>query len=296
VSDEQDKPNPHDPALVGREDVFKYLGIHGYDKWQVDKNGLHRDGSSEWIKDYCRKESDADYCRLTFYQRYVLDALRRLRGLNGKNPSNNVLSLCRQLSANGPDRPHVRSAISLLLTRKLLLLTNEPLHFQEVVEVIEKNRKEKSTGTSLHSSSYPEATATPTAAPTSTPNPTPAPGPFVLATYDKPLGGFSAEQVATALAYMHEKSSEFWLPKLGSEKKLAKHIATLINQAGNWQPATRPVGRTWDKSCAACGGTGYENRSGLECLCNKYFRTDELKEEIGCEEWHELLLSHMSST
>ena len=74
MSDEQDKPNPHDPALVGHEDVFKYIGIHGYDKWQVDKNGLHRDGSSEWIKDYCRKESDSDYCRLTYPTRLDIAA------------------------------------------------------------------------------------------------------------------------------------------------------------------------------------------------------------------------------
>lgn len=124
---------------VGDQTKFKYIGIHGYDKFQVDAKGERRDGTSIWIKDACRKDSDADYAMLTCFQRYVLDAMRRLRGLHGKNPPNNISYLCRALSVLAPDRPHMRSAIGLLVARSLLVLTNEPLHFED-----RKDRDDKS--------------------------------------------------------------------------------------------------------------------------------------------------------
>lgn len=119
---------------VGDETQFMYIGIHGFDTFQVDAKGVLRDGSMQWIKDACRKEADKDYGRLTCFCRYILDALRRLRGLNGKNVANDVPYICRTLSILAPDRPHVRSALCLLVARGLLILTNEPLHFEEVLE------------------------------------------------------------------------------------------------------------------------------------------------------------------
>ena len=128
-----DEPNPHDPELVNHPEVFKYIGIHGYEKFQADKSGRLHDGSSAWIKDSCRKDQDKDYCRLTCLQRYVLDGCRRLRGGHNQNPSNNATTLVRQLCVLGTDRPHVRHAICTLITRGLLFLTNEPLNSLDLV-------------------------------------------------------------------------------------------------------------------------------------------------------------------
>jgi hypothetical protein len=137
-------------AAVGDEEQFKYLGIHGYDTFQADQKGVLRDGTSLWIKDACRKESDADYSRLTVFQRYVLDAMRRLRGLHGKNPANNLPYICRALAVLAPDKPHIRAALGLLVVRGLLVLTNEPVHFEGVSTVGNKGTKSSADASPAH--------------------------------------------------------------------------------------------------------------------------------------------------
>ena len=114
--------------FIGDRDKFKYLAIHGYERWQVDKDGKLRDGmSSEWIKDYCRKDSDPDYMKLTMVQRYVLDGMRRLTGLHGKWCPNDAMWVARALCAAPVERKYVTYAVTVLVLCGLVTLSNEQL-------------------------------------------------------------------------------------------------------------------------------------------------------------------------
>jgi len=121
----EDKNNPE---FVGDQSKFKYLAIHGYERWQVDKAGKSRGGlSSEWIKDYCRKDSDPDYAMLTTIQRYALDGLRRLTGLHGRWPSNDPMWVVRGLCVTPKERHSVSRAVRELVVCGLVTLSNERL-------------------------------------------------------------------------------------------------------------------------------------------------------------------------
>lgn len=119
--------------FLGDLSKFKYLAIHGYERWQVDKDGKLRDGqSSEWIKDYCRKDSDADYMNLTIVQRYTLDAMRRLTGLHGKWCPNDLMWVSRATCAAPKERMYVTHAVLVLVLRGLVTLSNVQLGSLEV--------------------------------------------------------------------------------------------------------------------------------------------------------------------
>ena len=153
----------HNPEFVGDETKFKYLAIHGYERWQVDKGGKLRDGkTSEWVKDYCRKDSDPDYSRLTFYQRYVLDGLRRLTGLHGGWPHNDPTWVSRALCAGPKDRPHVPHALRTLTAHGLLSLSNERLGSLEGREGTEGLDNNQSVQADFIETSEPKAKTTPT--------------------------------------------------------------------------------------------------------------------------------------
>jgi hypothetical protein len=125
----------NNPEFVGDQSKFKYLAIHGYERWQVDKEGKSRSGkSSEWIKDYCRKDSDPDFSQLTMLQRATLDGLRRLAGLHGQWPHNDVMWVSRALCALPKERAHVSQAVRTLVSRGLVDLSNERLGSLEVVD------------------------------------------------------------------------------------------------------------------------------------------------------------------
>jgi len=131
------KPIEHknDSEFIGDLSKFKYLAIHGYERWQVDRDGKLRDGmSSEWIKDYCRKDSDPEYMRLTMVQRYVLDGMRRLTGLHGKWCPNDAMWVARALCAAPVERKYVTYAVSVLVLCGLVTLSNERLGSLEGVE------------------------------------------------------------------------------------------------------------------------------------------------------------------
>lgn len=133
------KPDSHDPEFVGREDVFKYLAVHGYEKFQMDKEGRLADGTRPWIKDATRKDSDPDYQRLTMLQRETLSGLRRLTGLHGKWPSNNPTVVARGLCTLPKERTSVSRAIRKLVVSGLVALSNVELGSLEVREVREES-------------------------------------------------------------------------------------------------------------------------------------------------------------
>lgn len=106
---------------------MEYIAIKNWDKYQADSKGHLRDGYSPWIKDWVDKESDREYSDLTCLQRYLYDALRRLRGKLGKNPANDPVWIGRILSIHGRERKHIPHAIKRLLELGLITLSSQPL-------------------------------------------------------------------------------------------------------------------------------------------------------------------------
>lgn len=134
--------------FLGDLSKFKYLAIHGYERWQVDKDGKLRDGkSSEWIKDYCRKDSDPDYMNLTIVQRYTLDAMRRLTGLHGKWCPNDLMWVSRATCAAPKERMYVTHAVLVLVLRGLVSLSNVQLGSREGVDQSREDNSAVQSGT-----------------------------------------------------------------------------------------------------------------------------------------------------
>jgi len=106
---------------------MEYIAIKNWDKYQADSKGQLREGYSPWIKDWVEKEADREYSGLTCLQRYVYDALRRLRGKLGKNPANDPIWIGRILSIQGRERKHIPQAIERLLELGLITLSSQPL-------------------------------------------------------------------------------------------------------------------------------------------------------------------------
>lgn len=106
---------------------MEYIVIKNWDKYQADSKGHIRDGYSPWIKDWVDKEADREYSDLTCLQRYLYDALRRLRGKLGKNPANDPVWIGRILSIHGRERKHIPQAIERLLELGLITLSSQPL-------------------------------------------------------------------------------------------------------------------------------------------------------------------------
>jgi hypothetical protein len=92
----------------------QYIAIKNWDKYQCDSKGQVRNTPSPWIKDYTDKESDYEYTQLSYSQRYVYDALRRLRGKTGKNPPHDIKYLAHQLSSKKGDRENLNPTIKVL--------------------------------------------------------------------------------------------------------------------------------------------------------------------------------------
>jgi hypothetical protein len=115
------------------EEKFKYIDIANWDEKQMG-------GGTLWVKDYTDKESDYHYIKLTALQRYVYDALCRIRARTAQRIHNDPTYVARAAQMLPRDRTHVAQAIRRLYTDGLLLLTNEPLNLQNRVE---KNRVDK---------------------------------------------------------------------------------------------------------------------------------------------------------
>ena len=111
------------------EQQFKYIAVRGWAKYQ-GRMKFTKGAKRDKIWQAAALDSDPDYSRLTFFQRETLNGLRRLTALHGHNPYNDPTTLARQLCALATDRPHLPHAISTLVVRGLLILTNEkdPFH------------------------------------------------------------------------------------------------------------------------------------------------------------------------
>lgn len=205
------------PVFVGNMEKFKMLAIHGYEKFQADKDGKLHDGSRLWIRDACRKDSDADYSRLTCIQRYTLDGLRRLTGLHGKWCPNDPMWVARALCVNQVERKYVTHAVKVLVRCGLVALSNESLGSLEGREGRERR------GASLSSPDWadnvkPESTTT-------------APNDPLreLREWNEPLGIYSAEQIRKAIVFQLDVKKDKWYKPRLSVNFVRKQFQKLMN-------------------------------------------------------------------
>lgn len=119
---------------------MNYIAIKNWEKYQADDKGKVREGASPWIKDWTDKEADYEYSKLTGLQRYVYDALRRLRGRLGKNPPNDPAYIGRATDMLPRDRAHLAHAIRTLHLLGLITFVESTTSPHRV----EKSREEKS--------------------------------------------------------------------------------------------------------------------------------------------------------
>ena len=101
----------------------KYIAVKNWGKYQERmKNGSVK---RPFVRDAAHKDSDPDYSKLTAYQRYVLDGLRRLVAVHGRNPHNDPTWVARALCMLPRDHAHIAHAIRTLYAHHFLILTNE---------------------------------------------------------------------------------------------------------------------------------------------------------------------------
>jgi len=135
---------------------MKYLTIKNWDKYQPDQKLKDKFASLKWVKDYTDKEFDSDYMDLTFFQRYVLDALCRLRGRLGHDiPYDDPTWVARLLHAVRTDAPHIPHAVATLLARGFLALQNDEVTCREGEGEGETGEVRGETGENLRSAQVP---------------------------------------------------------------------------------------------------------------------------------------------
>jgi hypothetical protein len=101
-------------------ETFKYLAIKNWEKYQPkDTKNL------PWIRDYKDKDWDQYFSQLTVMQRYMLDAICRLRGRHGRNLPNDQQWIVRATAVLPRERHNATTAIQQLINSEFLALTNE---------------------------------------------------------------------------------------------------------------------------------------------------------------------------
>ena len=118
----------------------EYLSIKTWDKWQA----LKGDKPVAWIKDYCDKDGDRDYGKLTGFQRYVLDALCRLIGrTHAHRVHNDPAWLARAIQLIPTERAHMVHTIRTLIAHGFLVLCNQQNAPVEIEVYKEEKEREK---------------------------------------------------------------------------------------------------------------------------------------------------------
>jgi hypothetical protein len=98
--------------------MSEYLAIKNWEEFQ----GTY---TRSYIRDYTSQGSDEDYCKLTFFQRHVLQEVRRIRGRIGKNVPYDLHYICRESAATTPDKPRINAALTRLIHDGWLVVTNQ---------------------------------------------------------------------------------------------------------------------------------------------------------------------------
>lgn len=125
--------------------MAEYLRVKNWEKYQRNKAGkVTANGEPvKYIKMWTDRDSDPDYCKLTGFQRYILDGLCRLRGRFGKNPCYDADWVSRALCCIGQERHCVGRSIDVLVSRGFLILTGQQIDSPQVL-LLEKRRVEES--------------------------------------------------------------------------------------------------------------------------------------------------------
>jgi hypothetical protein len=117
---------------------YKYLAIKNWKKYQPQLTGK----PAHYFRMYSGRDQDPDYSKLTFYQRYLADAILRLRARFGHNLRNDAVWIASAVCALGVDRHSIRRALGVLVASGFLLLTNQEDDFEKVPieeNIIEEN-------------------------------------------------------------------------------------------------------------------------------------------------------------
>lgn len=293
----------------------KYLSIDGWEKYQTKTTG-----SMKWIKDYTHKDmDDSDYSSLTALQRYVLDGVRRLRGRLGVNVDNDSTFIARAICLHNTDRAHLVHSLDTLITRKLLIPTNQRDNSLEKKRIEEKRgdkRREKPLPASFASlpvsTPIPGTKFAPKFEPGTTPVPknNPAPEKYDPRTFyeeitslvkhgDNMWGNgetFPAKKVQAALDWaLNVEPKGFWVEKIRTLNGLKKCITTIVEQMGDYEPAPPEVmlpHSRKDVNCPVCHGDGIDrNRWLTVCACVRWFDkngreyTEFEADRLSCEKY-----------
>lgn len=244
----------HNPEFVGNEEKFKYLAIHGYEKFQADKHGRLADGSRLWIKDACRKDGDREYSKLTVMQRYTLDGLRRLTGLHGKWPNNDPGWVVRGLCVGRKESGGCAKAVRALVKLGLVSLSNEPLRSLEGVEGREKKERKQAPRPS------PEKTEPKTESSAPVASVRPMPGHFsmtqrTLLDWDEDVGDIPADQIRRAIRWKWKQPENKWIRTKAGPGWVRKNAAELVSEVPPQEMQPKYESKP-DPDCKDCSGTG----------------------------------------
>ncbi len=113
------------------EQGFKFLAVRNWKKYQA---GVDRKGRQikAWVKDYAGKDvNDQQYSKMTMNQRYLFDAICRLRARVGRNINNDPTWVALALGVTPNERARVPNGIRTLVERGFLALTNEEVDASE---------------------------------------------------------------------------------------------------------------------------------------------------------------------
>lgn len=113
------------------EPTTKYLAIKNWKKYQAGTDRKGREIKA-WVKDYCGKDiDDATYNSLTMIQRYLFDALCRVRGRSGKNICSRVDYISRACGVIPVERRFVGQSLAVLVLCGFLVPTNQEIDSSE---------------------------------------------------------------------------------------------------------------------------------------------------------------------
>jgi hypothetical protein len=101
--------------------MAEYLAIDGWSEYQPLR------GKGSWIKDATDQHEREKLSGLSMFARGLLQELRRVRGRTGKNIPYDITHIARAVHAIGTDRPHLHHALSTLIARGVLVVTNQQL-------------------------------------------------------------------------------------------------------------------------------------------------------------------------
>ena len=149
---------------------FRWLHIRNWKKYQPDARIRNKTARLKYVLDHTDKLDNADFQKLTYFQRFLFEGICLLVGTR---PSRSVLNdptwIAHALHTQRTDMPHVGHALSTLILQGYLIPTNTENFFEESGETParegegegegEGKGEGEGVGPIIHSVSYEEADA-----------------------------------------------------------------------------------------------------------------------------------------